>query len=475
MSVKSCPESGDTSMAVIEDDVYSEITPRGVRRRTVRTFTGVKEELLNSLIKSRSGYVASMTRFQREIQTSIENNGELSDVEVKLTTYNSVWIKYVNVHERILQLLDSEEKKLKSCSRYEDQRNKKVNLELLVSSWRRVTNDRLERSVITSVNKTQSSRRSGKSSKSNSKLSTLSQRKESLALAELKISQINRRRELLRRKSELQFEEEIMNAEMELEEARTRLKVCEDDRDIAGADKSSQDLDGMDEYFDNTIKLLLSKDDNDDHDIVPCGNENVNNVQREGAHLRSNIIDNATLTLPNVTMTSTPICSSSGDNSVQTSSLIQVKTTETPYPSMSSTAVLSTSNTLQRFSSMYTLPTFTSPTVKDVCVTRTIPTISSVLNDQPKVVNPSVSVYSPVVTTSDNSEGSKLPNCLVSAASSNVSLSRTKLNSESLSVLQEPPKFVNSTNTSAPVATECCTSESVTQTNVFCFVKCINM
>jgi len=143
-SVQSCPESGLEPIAVIGevDETSSDSTPMGARKRTARTFTGVKEERLNALIRSRSGLVASMTRFQWEIQTLIEENGESSLVVMKLTTYNHVWIKYVNVHGNIIQLLDSEKESLKACSHYEDQRNKKVNLELLVSSWRRMAEER---------------------------------------------------------------------------------------------------------------------------------------------------------------------------------------------------------------------------------------------------------------------------------------------------------------------------------------------
>jgi len=231
-----------------EDDESDESLPGGARSKT-KTSESVREEKLKSLVRSRGGLVAVMSRLQREIQELFEKNGSTSDVEMKLTTYNRTWRSYVDVHERILRLVESEEDNRKAFSHYEEQRNKKIHLGQLVSSCRSETSSK-KRSI--------ESRKQAKSSRRSSR-SSLSERRESVALAELKIRQIERKQELRKRQRELLDEEEKLEAEMKLEEAKTRLFLFDDD-------ELSQNLDGMSEYYNNASKSNVDEDDRNNYD-----------------------------------------------------------------------------------------------------------------------------------------------------------------------------------------------------------------
>ncbi|CAB4030053.1 Hypothetical predicted protein, partial [Paramuricea clavata] len=104
------------------------------------------------------------------------SNGKLYDIEKKLESYDNGWREFVSTHEKYLDVIDSENEKEAVYSLYEEQ---------------------------------------------------IKRRRERLALAQLKVDQIARKHELAKKMLDLQNESEMLEAEIQREEAMMSVSICE--------------------------------------------------------------------------------------------------------------------------------------------------------------------------------------------------------------------------------------------------------
>ena len=146
------------------------------------------------------------------------SNGKLYDIEKQLESYDNGWREFVSTHEKYLDVIDSE--KEAAYSLYEEQIKRKFEFGCMIKSWRGEVS---QRENIDHVSCSKASTRS-RASSSSSRLSSLSKRREKLALAQLKVEQIARKHELAKKMLDLQNESEML-AQMQREEAMMSVSI----------------------------------------------------------------------------------------------------------------------------------------------------------------------------------------------------------------------------------------------------------
>ena len=181
---------------------------------------GERAERARAMFKSRAGYIEEL----------MENCGTLEDLKSKWKSYNEVWRKLVSTHEEYiecLELLCYEEELEKARVSYDEQMSRKLTFDNVIESW--FKKSKLESKEVSkrSLSLTKKSRRSheSKSSYSSSISSSVVKRKEKLALVQLKTKQLLKEQELKWRMTELQYEREFMEAQMEEERAAVSFDV----------------------------------------------------------------------------------------------------------------------------------------------------------------------------------------------------------------------------------------------------------
>lgn len=233
MSVRSLPavesaEQGNVRNSVSEPGFKSPVQLRGSSRTKQPSklfgFESYRAERARTLFHSRSGYVGTLTKLQGVIQQLMDQEGGLEDLKLKQKAYDDVWRKFVNTHEEYvecLELIDYAEELEKARVSYKEQMARKLKFDSKIESWK---SERDQGAMPLS----RKSSRTSRSSSSSSVSLALAKKREQLALAQLKTTQVLREQELKRKMSELQYAKEIMEAQMEEERATVSLNVFEE-------------------------------------------------------------------------------------------------------------------------------------------------------------------------------------------------------------------------------------------------------
>lgn len=147
------------------------------------------EEKINALFKTCIHLMNTLTEMQEWIQEAIYSSETLDNIKTNKLHYDECWREFVNMHERYIQLLVCKEEKDIACRSYEEQMTKKINLdEMMVSLQRKLKLDSRQRDDVRSFSG-KSKRSSASKLSHSSRFSTVSKKKEQLALAQLKRSQ----------------------------------------------------------------------------------------------------------------------------------------------------------------------------------------------------------------------------------------------------------------------------------------------
>ena len=151
------------------------------------------------------------------------SNGKFYVIEKKLESYDKGWREFVSTHEKYLDVIDSENEKEAAYSLYEEQIMRKFEFGCMIKSWRGEVSQRENIDHVSCSKASTSSR----ASSSSSRLSSSSKRRERLALAQLKFDQIARKPELAKKMFDLQNESEMLEAQMQREEAMMNVSIFE--------------------------------------------------------------------------------------------------------------------------------------------------------------------------------------------------------------------------------------------------------
>ena len=186
-------------------------------------------ERANTLKNSRSGYIATLTRLRGNIKEIMDNCGHLEDLKLNQDSYEDAWRKFVKTHEEYIECLDV----LSRCEEldrandsYKEQIAQKAAFETGIESWKpKAMSIKRRDGDIKSLTRQLSKSSKGGSSGSSSASMVLAKRKEQLALAQLKTKQLLREQHLQRKMSELQYERDLTEAEMEEERAMATVNV----------------------------------------------------------------------------------------------------------------------------------------------------------------------------------------------------------------------------------------------------------
>ena len=241
------PQEANRNLDTTVDGTSGEIEMEERRSTRVRQASVVRDregdlnEKKLALHKSRAGHIGNLTKVYNEIAHLMESDASPEDVLRERVKFDEAWRRFVDAHESCLELLDSPTDALvleKAQTIYDEQLKRKLDLDFDVRLWRKDREP--ERGEYHSMfsGEMRGSRRSGVS-RSSSRLSTVSRKKEKLALAQLNLRQLKIRQQLdeqqhaIREKQEKEEQEirrkkELLEAEMEAERAAVSLQVYEE-------------------------------------------------------------------------------------------------------------------------------------------------------------------------------------------------------------------------------------------------------
>lgn len=151
-----------------------------------------KDERIHQLLKSRSGHIGVLTKAYNSSQHLIVNDkGNVGDISLNLERFSEAWRKFVDVHEKYFVLLESD--KQNACANYEEQVQQKLCVDTMVTEWRKMTKIERVNKFVGGSKCSESERSKSKRNKvstSSSRLSTISKKKEEMALAQLKVQHL---------------------------------------------------------------------------------------------------------------------------------------------------------------------------------------------------------------------------------------------------------------------------------------------
>ena len=234
----------DTAVYGTSDEIEME-ERRSTRDRqpsVVRDREGDLNEKKLALQNSRAGYIGNLTKVHNEIVHLTESSASPEDVSKECARFDKAWRKFVDAHESYLKLLDPLTDALvleKTQKTYDEQLQRKLNLDFSVRLWYKGREPERGDNYSEFSRGTQRSRRSGIST-SSSRLSTVSRKREKLALAQLNLRQLRIRQQLEqelqamqekqeREEHEIRRKRELVEAEMEAERAAVSLQVYEEE------------------------------------------------------------------------------------------------------------------------------------------------------------------------------------------------------------------------------------------------------
>ena len=166
---------------------------------------------------------------QNKIKTLMRNGEEKEKIIERFEKFEEHWRKFVNIQEEYLELLEDDDERDKARESYKLQIEKKIVLDAELKSFN--FNVRETRPKVSSSKR--SSSRSSKSSK------TISKKLEELALARLKVKQMESVESLELEEFNLRMKRKLLEAKMEEEKAETCVKLYEE---LAGSETSSVDF-----------------------------------------------------------------------------------------------------------------------------------------------------------------------------------------------------------------------------------------
>ena len=145
------------------------------------------------------------------------------------------------MHEQYIQLLVHEEEMESARCTYKEQMTRKMHLDELMASWqRRLKLEAREQGEVSSSSGKTSRSAVSKSMSRSLKLSTVSRKRERLALAQLKRTQLFKQHELERKMAELNYQKEAMEAQMEEECALVSLNVYDKEVDVVSKEEDTK-------------------------------------------------------------------------------------------------------------------------------------------------------------------------------------------------------------------------------------------
>ena len=240
MSVRSLPVGGKFEQSAREALSEADIGTHWRKSSPIKVpstinFESRMAERANTLKNSRSGYIATLTRLRGNIKEIMDNCGNLEDLKLNQDSYEDGWRKFVKTHEEYIECLDvfSRCEELdRANDSYKEQIAQKAAFETIIESWKSkaVSTERRDGDIKSLTRKLSKSSKGGSSGSSSASM-VLAKRKEQLALAQLKTKQLLREQHLQRKMSELQYERDLMEAEMEEEQAMTSVNVYKEFED----------------------------------------------------------------------------------------------------------------------------------------------------------------------------------------------------------------------------------------------------
>lgn len=247
-----------------EDEVRAE---KAVERRNVR-----------------SGLLGDLRKRASQLRESLENPEVcFTDIGAEVCQYNRAFRKFVDAHEACMQLESDEEKKLFMSDCYENQRDLKLQLDIL---FKRRENE-YKRELAPSVsNFSKSSKRSLRNSLSSR--SSVKERKR-LEEAKLNIESLKKRQEIDREIEQMEKGKAELRRKIELLEAETRVKQAVIDLTLEQTDDEVEPIVVDDLELDNDPQgYSPNQHDNQlmaqlkpELSQIPCNKENIDTFRND--------------------------------------------------------------------------------------------------------------------------------------------------------------------------------------------------
>ena len=200
----------------------------------------VQSDRKQSLKVSRSGYKGHLTRLYRDIEALLVSRGNYKLVEDKLRNLNSAFANYEQAHSAYIECIDDPEELQVASVTYEAELKKKQEFNDHVLEWLNnaqideLSSELQPNDSISQAGTSLSSKRSHRSSSSSSSRMGVKIKvpKAEKAIAQLKLHQLKKTLELKQKRDAMQREQELLDAENEVERATLKAHILEEEDDL---------------------------------------------------------------------------------------------------------------------------------------------------------------------------------------------------------------------------------------------------
>lgn len=214
---------------------------------------------------TRSGLLGDLRKRASQLRKSLENPETcFTDIEAEVCQYNKAFCRFVDAHEACMQIECDEERKLSMSDSYENQRDLKLQLDLM-----------LKRLVAPSLSGSKKSSRSSRPSVRSSRSSVRERKK--LEEAKLNVEALRRRQEIDREIEQMEKGKAELERKIELLEAETRVKQAVIDLTMEQSGVESTIADDLSIPSDPE-ECSNSQHDNQDIEQTQC---NINEINSE--------------------------------------------------------------------------------------------------------------------------------------------------------------------------------------------------
>ena len=229
-----------------EDPVEESSSSRPVRLREPNKRLDELEVRVEKAVhakRQRNWYLGELRKRRNCVQELILSpSTQINGVEAEICRYEEAFRNFVVSHDNYFSFEDDEEKKQFIIDSYQNEREMKLQLEILINQWRK-------KGVGTPPSESGLSHGSDKSERSCvSNRSSVKEKRKVAAEAKLEVQTLKEKQELERKLEEVERSKAELNRKLELLSAKTKMKQAEIDL-LLERGEENEGKDGMNDYL----------------------------------------------------------------------------------------------------------------------------------------------------------------------------------------------------------------------------------
>ena len=165
-----------------------------------------------------TSHISSLTKIRNEIENYLKSNGKVDQIDKMPESYEKIWRDFVDTHENYLDNIDGVKVREAALHVYSEQLELTHEFDYFIKL-------ETERGSLSQGLHNKSCKDTSIRTVS-SRISSLSRKRERLTVAQLRVKKIARKHGIVQKMLQLQNDNELLKAQIEIEEAELSVSMC---------------------------------------------------------------------------------------------------------------------------------------------------------------------------------------------------------------------------------------------------------